>query len=68
MTEVTDEILDAVSEAIRPELSNVSTIARRARVSYSDAYSAVQWLESHRFIVGEGNGAWRKYRARRWGE
>lgn len=67
-TEPSDDVLDAVNQAVTDDPAPPSHIARRARVSYGDASDALKWLTVQRFIVPVGNGSWTKYRQRRAGE
>lgn len=46
-------------------LWNCSTIARRAKVDGILIYQVVDYLDRNGYIVGDGNGCWRKYCAKR---
>ncbi len=43
-------------------LYNPSTIQRRAKVQ-GDVRFVLKYLDRHRYVVADGNGAWRKYGA-----
>lgn len=66
--EPTDEVLDAVAAALTETPEPPNRIGRMARVSTTDAYTALCWLTTHRMAIAIGNGAWTKYRTRRFGE
>jgi DNA-binding phage protein len=67
-TEPTDEVLDAVALALVDSPASPSQIARKAGVRTTEAYAALDWLVANRQAVACGNGAWTKYRNRRFGE
>ena len=68
MFEPTDEILDAVADALTETPASPSVIGRKAHVSTTDAHAALRWLVARQMAVGVGNGAWTRYRERRFGE
>jgi hypothetical protein len=67
-TEPTDEVLDSTAAALTDTLATPSQIARKAKVRTTDAYAALAWLVERQMAVTSGNGAWTKYRNRRFGE
>lgn len=67
-TEIDDAALDAVADALTLDPQAPSVIARRAHVSTVDAYRALRWLTDNRMAVPIGNGSWKKYRNRHFGE
>lgn len=61
--EPTDAVLDAVADALDfYAVQSPSAVARRAKVSTSEARLALKWLVAHQFAAAVGNGAWTKYR------
>ena len=66
-----DEIFDT-ADAIAPALTDIpqspSVLARKAHVSTPAAHRALRWMAAHHYAVAVGNGAWTKYRTRRFGE
>ena len=72
--ELTDEQYDVADrigrllEANPARLWTPSALGRRTKASKGDVLAALRWMELHVFLVGVGNGSWRKYRARRFGE
>lgn len=67
-SEPTDDVLDAVADALTDEPLPPSVIARKAKVTTYQAFSALEWLLQAQMCVAIGNGAWRRYRNRRFGE
>lgn len=51
-------------EAHPGRLYNCSTIKRGAKVE-GNVYQVLNYLDDHKYIAADGNGAWRKYAARR---
>lgn len=48
-----------------PGLHSPSRIARGVKVDNTNAVAYVlQWMDSHIYVVADGNGCWRKYGAR----
>ena len=65
------EIADRISVAIEAEpekLWTVSALARKIKATHGQVWPVLAWMEENVFVIGSGNGAWRKYRARRFGE
>lgn len=48
-----------------PGLHNRSRIARGAKCESYQAAHILDWMESRTMVAADGNGAWRKYGARR---
>jgi hypothetical protein len=63
------DMADALAGALerRPvgDLYSPSRIARYAKVDYGEksglVLDALHWMDRHRFVLADGNGAWRKY-------
>ncbi len=51
-----------VQDALTRQLESPSTIGRKSKVSTSHTAAILQALEAHQWAIGEGAGAWRKYR------
>lgn len=60
--EPTDELLDAVADALTDTAVPPSALARKAKVRTSEAGEALRWLVEHRFATPVGHGAWTRYR------
>jgi hypothetical protein len=62
------DMADRIYDFIIDTPQSPSQIARKAKVRTTDVGPALAWMTERRFIVATGNGCWRKYRARRFGE
>lgn len=60
------------AEAIEPHLTSTpqtpSALARKAKITTGAAHVGLKWMVRNDFAIAEGNGAWTKYRTRRFGE
>jgi hypothetical protein len=68
MTESDYDLADAIEGALSDTFESPSTIARKAKVATSDVHRVLPWMVRNNYLIAAGNGAWRKYRARKAGE
>lgn len=65
---ITWEQVDAVAAVLTGTAQTPSALARKAKVTTYVAWRCCRWLEGQTMATGEGNGAHRRWRERRFGE
>jgi hypothetical protein len=68
---LTDELepaVDAIAQVLTDVPQSPSALGRKAKVTTTEAQRALVWMERNNYCTGAGNGAWRNYRLRRFGE
>lgn len=73
-TELTDEqyeIADKIERILEGPAGKdglpPSGVARRAKVTYDQAWTVLTWMVRHQYAHTSGNGAWTRYHAGRYG-
>ena len=68
------EMADAIEVAMETKPVGTawtpSTAARKAKLTTDEARQALTWMHEHRYVLADGNGAWKRYyrKQRRMGD
>ncbi len=61
----TADVIEPVLDAEPDKWWTPSAVARKAKITTSEAGRALAWMDEHNYVKADGNGCWRKFSSRR---